>query len=270
MRNIDSNEMKKILLDMLVELDRFCEENDIRYYLAGGTALGAVRHQGFIPWDDDIDVTMPRKDYERFIATYKPADEKKPYSVISMHNNQDYYLQFAKLIAENTVLEEPVDSDLKLGIYLDIFPLDNLGNDYETARKLFRKTNALRQKIMLKNLIWLKQRPLYQNLIIAVGKAFLFENRRSMLEKIDRESRVYESDEMTKYIGAVSTASYGEKEILPSEWYSGYEKLPFEGHAFRVPSGYKEFLTQIYGDYMKLPSEEQQKSRHTYRVWYKD
>ena len=270
MRSITREEMKQILLDMLVELDRFCEANDVRYYLAGGTLLGAVRHKGFIPWDDDIDVTMPRKDYERFIRIYQPADPAKHYSVISMTSNDQYYLQFAKLIADNTVLEEPVDSDLKLGIYLDIFPLDNLGNDYETAKKLFDHTGINRKKIILKNLIWLKQRPLYQNLIIAAGKAFLFQSRRSILEQLDRDSRIYEGDEFTKYIGVAVSGSYGHAEILPSEWYEDYVKLPFEGHEFHAPKGYKEFLSQIYGDYMKLPPADKQISRHTYSVWYKE
>ena len=93
MRSITREEMKQILLDMLVELDRFCEANDVRYYLAGGTLLGALRHKGFIPWDDDIDVTMPRKDYERFIRIYQPADPAKHYSVISMTSNDQVLIQ---------------------------------------------------------------------------------------------------------------------------------------------------------------------------------
>lgn len=267
-RRITPAEQKKVLLDMLRDLDFFCEHHNIRYFLAAGSLLGAIRHKGFIPWDDDIDVVMPRLDYDRFVAEYQPAT--RPYQVISTANNPDYYLQFAKLIDTSTVMREPVDRDLEIGIYIDIFPLDNLSDNYEMAKKMFDRNDINRKKLIIKNLVWLDQRPLYQNILIRLAKALVMESRTTILNRIDKLSRTLQSKEFSKYIGVICSGTYGHKEIMESEWYSDFEKKPFEDCEFRVPIGYDRILSQMYGNYMELPPKEKQVSRHTYEAWYKE
>ena len=264
MKKITAEEQKEILLDMLKTLDRFCEEQGIRYFMAAGSLLGTIRHKGFIPWDDDIDVVMPRNDYERFLSTFQTL---KPYKVLSIHNNDQYYLQFGKLIAENTVLKEPVDSDLKIGVYIDLFPLDNMSDDLEVSKKFYHKVDRIKKKLMIRNSIWLDQRPLYQNIIIQCGKVLVREKRETLLEKIDRESRTFCSNAFSKYVGVVCSGSYGEKEIMESEWYQDSVRMPFEDLEVSVPSGYNQILKQLYGDYMTWPPLEKRVSRHTYEVW---
>ena len=266
MRKITTEEQKDILLDMLKTLDRFCEEQNIRYFMASGSLLGTIRHKGFIPWDDDIDVVMPRNDYERFLSTFHTL---KPYRVISIRNNDQYYLQFGKLIAENTILKEPVDSDLKLGVYIDLFPLDNMSDDYEVAKKFYNQVDRLKKKLMIRNYIWLDQRPLYQNLIIKGAKAIVHGKRETMLEQIDRKSRTFQSNTFSKYVGVVCSGTYGYKEIMESEWYREAMRMPFEDMEVSVPVGYDKILRQMYGDYMEWPPLEKRVSRHTYEVWSK-
>ena len=104
MKKIETEEMKKLELDMLIDVAKFCDENDIRYYLSGGTLLGAVRHKGFIPWDDDIDISMPRPDYLKFVSTYNGSSEF--YQVQSIENNDKYWRTFAKVFDTRTYLKE--------------------------------------------------------------------------------------------------------------------------------------------------------------------
>ena len=122
-KELSLEEKKKILVSILSEVHNFCDENNLKYFLPGGTLIGAVRHKGFIPWDDDIDIYMPRNDYEKFLCEFNKESER--YQVISLKTD-GYYLPFGKVIDTKTVLIENVDSDYKMGIYLDIFPLDNL------------------------------------------------------------------------------------------------------------------------------------------------
>lgn len=124
MKKIETEEMKKLELDMLIDVAKFCDENDIRYYLSGGTLLGAVRHKGFIPWDDDIDISMPRPDYLKFVSTYNGSSEF--YQVQSIENNDKYWRTFAKVFDTRTYLKEdairmPKDGN---GVFIDIFPID--------------------------------------------------------------------------------------------------------------------------------------------------
>ncbi len=267
MKTITEQEQKKLLLEMLVEFDRFCTAHGLRYYLHCGTLLGAVRHKGFIPWDDDIDVAMPRWDYERFIRIYNEEKTEEDYEVVSFHNTPDFYLPFGKLIHNKTRLAEAVDSELKLGLYLDIFPLDNMGNTPEEAKKLYDEVYGLRQKLIVQNLKLIRERAFYKNVVIFFAKLFSPKNaRRGLIEQIDKRCRVYESEKMTEFIAVNCAANYGMKEILRSEWYEEYETVPFEEHAVRIPKGWHYNLSQFYGDYMQLPPAEKQKSHHIYQA----
>lgn len=120
-KTIDIKELKKIQLGLLNALDDYCVQNDLTYYLAYGTLIGAIRHKGYIPWDDDIDVMMPREDYNKFIANFNNDKHASNVKAISHEIDTDYYLSFAKLINKSTVMQEEVNSDYQIGVYIDVF-----------------------------------------------------------------------------------------------------------------------------------------------------
>ena len=136
MKKIEEKELKSIELNILKDIHTFCEMNNLTYYLCGGTLLGAVRHRGFIPWDDDIDIFMPRVDYDRFLTEYA----SKQYTVLCHKNTQGYYLPFAKVVDKSTRIEETlVKSIPNCGVYVDVFPIDGFSNNVDTAKSMVKK-----------------------------------------------------------------------------------------------------------------------------------
>ena len=122
MREITLAEKKQLMLSVMDEIDAFCRENGLTYFLVGGTLLGAVRHKGFIPWDDDMDIGLPRKDYERLIREFRSGSGKV--RVFDFRNKEDYFWPSAKAVAENTVLYELDDRKHPIGVFIDVFPFD--------------------------------------------------------------------------------------------------------------------------------------------------
>ncbi len=264
-KELSLEEKKKILVSILSEVHNFCDENNLKYFLTGGTLIGAVRHKGFIPWDDDIDIYMPRNDYEKFLCKFNKESER--YQVISLKTD-GYYLPFGKVIDTKTVLIENVDSDYKMGIYLDIFPLDNLSSNYNAALSLYKAVSFYRKLLAIKNAASDSKRKPYMNFILKVGKVVIMPvSRKWILYQIDMLSQKYREDTSSQYIGAICAAFYGEKEILRSEWFTERCLLEFEGRKFWAPKGYDAFLTQLYGDYMQLPPEEKRVTHHDNKAW---
>lgn len=267
-KELSLEEKKKILVSILSKVHNFCDENNLKYFLTGGTLIGAVRHKGFIPWDDDIDIYMPRNDYEEFL--YKFNKESERYQLISLKTD-GYYLPFGKVIDTRTILIENVDSDYKMGIYLDIFPLDNLSSNYNAALSLYKEVSFYRRLLAIKNATSDSKRKPYMNFLLKVGKVVIMPvSRKWILSKIDMISQKYREDTSSQYIGAICAAFYGEKEILKSEWFTERCLLEFEGGKFWAPKDYDAFLTQLYGDYMQLPPEEKRVTHHDNKAWLID
>lgn len=265
MREITLEEQKEILKEILNAFHEFCGEHKLQYYLTGGTLLGAVRHRGFIPWDDDIDVCMPRNDYEKFLDLFDSAGKR--FKVVSIRN-KDYYLPFAKIVDTTTRLVEMVDSEFELGIYIDVFPIDNMSNDYQKAFELYKSVTKYRNALMIKNIKLSKRRALYKNFMLLSGKTLLYiVPRKWILKKIDEKSQIYRANDATAYVGMVCAAFYGKREILKDEWFTERCLLEFEGGRFWAPKGYDAFLTQLYGDYMQLPPEEKRVTHHDNKAW---
>ena len=142
LKKIEIDEMKEYLLGILQEFDKLCQENQMRYSIAYGTLLGAVRHKGFIPWDDDVDVVMPREDYEKLLSIkYKT----KKYEVKSYRYSEDYYYEFSKMIDRDTLVLEKYRCDANMGIFIDIFPMDYLEDkrDLEHAMRKAQKNKSM-------------------------------------------------------------------------------------------------------------------------------
>ena len=254
--------VQPILLDMVKEIDRVCKENGIRYFLYRGTFLGAVRHQGFIPWDDDMDVAMPRADYEKFCRI---ANEKlgAQYCFQNWHTDRDYAHPFGKVRKRGTLYVEAKCRRLpENGFYVDIYPLDFGPEDAQEQRTLNRKLLHLYRVKLMKchytpwqeedRIIWKKRIGylLYQFASLFVSQAFLVRQYEKIVLS-QPESRVYYEQ------SALPKVPFFEK-----CWCDEVTPYPFEDTEFPGPKEYDAFLSSLYGNYMELPPEDKRENRH--------
>ena len=259
MNNEELNKLKAIEIDMLIELIRICQKYKLRYFVIGGTCLGAVRHKGFIPWDDDIDIGMPRKDYNRFLEI---AQNELP-SHLFLQNyktEKDSILNFTKIRNSNTTfVEKPVAHlDINHGAYIDIFPLDGVPEN-----KFVKKFNdlclaCLNLKLTRYYLGNTKDIKFRSRVIKYIMKTLykpykLHEKMDSIVEKYDYD----QYDLVKNYFGM-----WGEKEIVPREYFGIGCNLTFENISVTAPIDYDKYLTNVYGDYMTPPKKERQISHH--------
>lgn len=257
-----NEKLKQIELDLLKIFAEICDNNNLKYFLIGGTLLGAVRHKGFIPWDDDIDVGMPRKDYEKFI---KIAQKQLPEYIFLQTNKTDpkYPQNFAKLRNCNTTFIETAVKNLKInhGIYIDVFPFDAVPNDKFKQKVILFKSKLLSVRIQelytVENIGAVKS--LRNKVIINLLKLFYhtpYDAVRAK-EKLNRNYENIKTDYLFNFSGA-----WGKKEISPRIWFDESIKLQFQDCMFSCPKRYDEYLNRIYGDYMRYPPVEQRVSHH--------
>lgn len=271
MKKIDEKEYKSILYKILLEIDAFCKKNNIRYSLTGGTLLGAIRHDGFIPWDDDIDIVMMRNDYEIFLSKYPINDN---FGLIHCNNSKEYSNTFAKLYFKKTVIKEPFSkSSCNIGIYIDIFPIDYCGNTIGEAKKIY--DSILFKKYLLVASNWKKfefsqtrslKYEVIRILFFLVSRMVL--NRNELARDIDA---VYKKqrDSSMKYVANFSSP-YNKKDIFQKVIFEKYKLVSFEGGYFMSICDYNLYLRQIYGDYMKMPPENKRKSHHLIEAYWKE
>lgn len=255
---ITLEEIREIQLDILRKVHTFCIKNKLRYSLGGGTLLGAVRHQGYIPWDDDIDIMMPRPDYEKFLLTFNSEN----LNIIDCKRTQTYFKPFAKVFDCRTVLEEENDIN---GIYIDIFPIEGLPNP-QKWKEYFKNYSALALKLWkLTKYPNFEKRP-YGRIKYLINKIIL-PKRETIIEQIDSFLAKYPYDNAL-YRGVI-TGRYAEKEFMDAKAFQDYVLLPFEGENFMAIAGYDAYLTKHYGNYMQLPPKEAQISNHKYIAYWK-
>lgn len=270
-REITLEELKGIQLELLDSVHNFCEKYGLTYYLAYGTLIGAVRHKGFIPWDDDIDIIMPRNDYQRFIELAKKNPIASNISFSSIQNDDKCIYPFLKVFRKDTEVRENISVNYVLGVGMDIFPLDNMSNDLNKAQKLFNDVKKLRKIKEAEFWVSNSMLPLWKRwILICYGKVlkiFFPFNRLNI--SIDRKARRYESETMSKYVCVVVLGTYGLSEIMESSAFSKRETMWFEGRERFVPKGWDYILTRMYGDYMQLPPEEKRKSHHSFSAYWK-
>lgn len=252
MKKLNASEVKRLQLDIMRFIKKVCEENALRYYMCGGTLLGAVRHRGYIPWDDDVDIAMPLQDYKEFIKIIKDHEQYYPLSVY--HNKEEYYNFFMRVLDKTTVMkfwEYPFL--MTTGVSIDVFPLFGLPDQKEEIDYFYNKIRSLNEQFISTYIEEIENDSVIQ------------ENRRKLQEKIITMMEQYEFDESIN-IGYL-LSKYKEKEIMPSKIYANSVQLDFEGEKFNAPSGYVEYLTRLYHDYMELPPEKEQFNTHNYSAF---
>ncbi len=274
MHEIDLEELKKIELELLIQFREICKIKGFRYTLAAGTLLGAVRHKGFIPWDDDIDVCMPRPDYDSFINYCK--NNKTPFNLVSKENVPGYGYLFAKLYAPYTVIKEEISNpnNVQMGVYIDIFPIDAMGKNWLLAQVDFLKGAILKRFLVAKN--WKKyfKSKTHSWYVEPIRFVFYLLSRfLSMKKMIKLLDKIYcRDDEYYKNSNLVGSISceYNYRKIYPKSVFEDYIELPFEDEKFSCIKDYHIFLKSLYGDYMKLPPKEKQVSHHIFTAYYKE
>ena len=250
-------ELKQIEKEMLRVFVGVCERLHLRYYLMGGTLLGAVRHQGFIPWDDDIDVGMPREDYEVFLSR---GQEYMPNHLFiqSIFSDAEYPMCFAKIRNSETTFIETSVHHLKMnhGVYIDIFPLDYYPDD-EAERKRFDKKKSVYDRRIL-SVFNFSDKKRFTTRGLSCLLKLRYPSVKAVVHK--RES-LYRSVRKSSMI-ANHGGAWGKKEIMPLDWYGEGALLMFEGMKVSAPTQYHNWLTQVYGDYMQLPPVDKRVSHH--------
>lgn len=256
------------ILGILRELISICERHGLHYYCCAGTAIGAVRHHGIIPWDDDIDVIMPRPDYDRLLEIAQQEDFGQ-YELITPYNNPAYPLYFAKLSDRTTTLVEERERPCVIGLFVDIFPLDATSGDIEEARrerrrysKLLNRLNAISTRNTFPEYIsLLKKRKEWGRFVIKTA-AWFFRSaiRRKLLKEMDIMS--HRHDYAAAENVQVFTGSYGDREIFPKSWLGRGSLFEFDGLQVTLPEEYDKYLRHFFGDYMQLPPIEQRVEKH--------
>ena len=269
---IEIDEIKKMQVDILREFHRFCTENDIQYYMYAGTLLGAVRHKGFIPWDDDIDLLLPRPDYEKLLKLCKIKNIANHLRLFDDENNEFYPYTFAKICDIRTCCHVTgLDDRIGLGVWIDIFPMDGLPTD-ENA--LSAHVEKLHSKIRLLNRctrkFYFSKNPV--RLVKNVGLWVIYGHRN--YHKIIRDLKSMAQQypyEGSKRVGLV-VFSPTWSNIAYKEWFDQTVMLSFENYEFNAPGKYIEFLTQLYGEncYCELPPESERVREHDYVIWWKE
>jgi lipopolysaccharide cholinephosphotransferase len=271
MRQIGINELKQLILDMLLKVDAFCKRNNIRYFLDSGTLLGAVRHKGFIPWDDDMDICMPRPDYDKFNEL---TQSQKIEDYISIQQPEDGLFGYIKIYDNRTeLIEYPNTLRYKIGVYIDVFPKDGQPDDENKAKKHCKKAQKLLNLYWFNKYsvrVWKKNGNLGKKIFACLATPFATDKTWPLHRAIKIAKKVdYKS---SKYCSSILAG--GIRGRVPKECFEKTVDVEFEGHKLPAPIGYDRYLRKLYeninnGDYMQLPPENQ-KIIHDIEVYWKE
>ncbi len=249
--------LKQIELEILKVFISICEKNHIKYFLLGGSCLGAVRHKGFIPWDDDIDVGLFRDDYKKFLKVAQ-AELPEKYFLQNRDTDKNYILNFSKLRnSETTFIEKSLSNfDINHGVYMDVFPLDGVPNG-KLKEKIFENKMRFLTAFAGKSFVDANENVSLATRIIRRIPFLKVETAVRKLDKMHKKYNTENSAKIANYCGA-----WGAKEIVPKEYFGNGLIGEFEGLSVRIPQDYDKYLTSLYGDYMTPPPPEKRVGHH--------
>lgn len=266
MKEITLREFQLEELKILKKLDEICQEQKIHYWVMYGTLLGAVRHKGFIPWDDDVDLAMPRKDFERFMEYIQEHPESiHPLVLDSYETNKGYPFYIPRICNPDYFLTFE-NRKYTSGLFVDIYPFDGMGNSKEYWHRLYPKILRIRKHLTLST---------QKSLIYGSGIAHKVLNlpnsiyskirgNQYFLRKLDHIEKQFSWDE-SKYVSV--PAWDPQIWFFEKEWFDCLIRVPFEDTYACIPKKYDEVLKTRYGDYMQLPPKEEQKPHHGFRAF---
>ena len=266
MREIkDLNELKSIELEIMKKIHYFCVENDIKYFLSYGTLIGAIRHKGFIPWDDDIDILLPRPDYNKFVELFPKYAVDNDIYLTNNKTNPVLIRPYSKVCDARTVQYEPKykDPDPR-GVFVDVWPLDGLPKN-PIKRFFYTKIMYIKYVHMmasLTNIDYIPKKNIFKRFLI---KLFNKTNYVKLVDKYDKYIRKYDYDN-SKYIVSSAVKAM----VLKKELFDTGRLIDFEDTKFYIPSGYDRYLRKFYGDYMTPPPIDKQVPHHVINTYWKD
>lgn len=269
------DEQKHIMLNILLEFSKFCDMHNLMYYLDAGTLIGAVRHKGFIPWDDDIDVNMPQRDYDRFIELTRNSNGHITNHILVQYPEDTIY-PFLKISDDRTVLVEfPKQNPMDVFVYIDVFPKYGIA-DKSWKSKMICKTaeilGYLHWFCHYSVYAWTRKGSIYGKTKQIIGKLLLpfFKDANWPVHLQDIIMHRYAKSHPLEKCQYVTTLTNGEfHKLAPKECFDGFQWLEFEGHQFKSPKDYDTYLHCLYkGDYMQLPPEEK-RVHHTTQIFWK-
>mgnify|MGYP000013177506 FL=1 len=273
MKELTTREMQEVSLEILHTIASICEKQHLRYALIYGTLIGAVRHKGYIPWDDDVDIMMPRPDYDRLLEYLKENIADYPHlKVFNREECPEYPYMITRISDQRYRIEMENEKPFGLGVFIDIYPYDGLGDTkeeavafgmkgdrlssfcYQATREHFAiETTTSTFRKLIKYPVYLFSK--------MIGKDY-FQNQLAKLARV----KDYDNSE---YVGCVIWLSWGEKDIFPREWFDETILVPFEKYEFRIPKEFDKVLRHEYGDYMILPPEKDRVGHHYFKAYKK-
>jgi lipopolysaccharide cholinephosphotransferase len=269
MKEISLTNLKNIQLSILKEVIDFCNRNNITYYAAYGTLLGAVRHKGYIPWDDDIDIMMPRPDYTKFVNSFHSEDNLL--KVATCFNYTNFPLLFAKVFDTRTKVVEALDIEFEMGVFIDVFPIDGLPSDIKLSNKHFNFLKLYHKFLALK---WVpkykKTRKMYKNIPIYLLKYIVtsFVSYRFIQKRINKLVLKFDYSKC-EYVACTATCIYGKRERFNKSYLADSVLLDFENIKVKCSIEFDKCLTNLYGDYMTPPPANKQFSHHSFKAYWK-
>ena len=264
MGEIELEDLKQIQLEILIRVHEFCMSKRINYSLSSGSLIGAVRHKGYIPWDDDIDIYMLRPDFERFEREFSD-----PYlRVMSPNADTKCIYPYGKVYDSRTVLIEDVDNSMDyMGVNIDVFVIDSVPDDVRERKRLFRKNKLLEDIIIFKTVRFRKGRSIYKNVCLLFGKLFFYLVPLKIIINTKYNLCVPYKPSSKDICNVM--AGGGINTCIPRDYMKDFVDIEFEGRAFRCMKDYDKYLRLNYGDYMQLPPEEKRVSTHVFKAFWK-
>lgn len=267
-------QIQKGSLEIVTKIAQLCQQLGLRYYLAYGTLIGAIRHQGFIPWDDDLDIMMCREDYlvlKEYFLTHR--EELAPLELLCPDTCPDYPYTLPRVSNSDYFIETENEKDCGLGLFVDIYPLDTVSSDPATYAKETRLSSVYASLCFLSTRLhyargntksFLKRLIKFPAFLLAklLGKKFFFR-------KLAKLAAAHAGED-SPYIGVVEWGTDGTKDIYPRTWFGDGIQVPYEGVMLNIPDQYDALLRQYYGDYMQLPPEEDRIAHHFYTAYKKE